>query len=51
MKTSRGQKRKRKRDRRFRELWDTLSLRTATAASLAAFGFLVMQAARTFLAA
>lgn len=49
MKTSSATKRRRRKDRRFRELCDILSSRTAIVAALAAFGFVMMQVGRTYL--
>lgn len=51
MKTSSATKRRRRKDRRFRELVDILSSRTAIVAALAAFGFMMMQVGRTYLPA
>lgn len=49
MKKSSGTKRRRRKDKRFRESFDILSSRTAIVAALAAFGFLMMQVGRTYL--
>lgn len=51
MKTSNATKRRRRKERRFRELCDILSSRTALVAALAAFGFLTMQVGRIYLPA
>lgn len=51
MKTSSATKRRRRKDRRFRESFDLLSSRMAVVAALAAFGFVMMQVGRTYLPA
>jgi hypothetical protein len=47
MSASSGEKRRRRRERRFTELYDALSLRSTIVAVAAGFGFLVFQVART----
>lgn len=47
MSASSGEKRRRRRERRFLELNDTLSLRSSIVAVAAGVGFLVFQVART----
>lgn len=51
MRKSSGTKRRRRKERRFRESFDILSSRTAIVAALAAFGFLMMQVGRSYLPA
>jgi len=47
MSTSSGAKRRRRRERRFVELHDALSLRASIVAVMATGGFLLLQIART----
>lgn len=49
MSVSSGEKRRRRRERRFLELNDTISMRATMVAVAATFGFLVLQLARTLL--
>jgi hypothetical protein len=51
MSASSGEKRRRRRERRFLAFHDLLSMRASTAAIVATFGFVVLQIARTFLKA
>jgi hypothetical protein len=49
MSTSSGQKRRRKREHRFLEYQDTLSMRATMVAIVATCGFVVLQMVRTLL--
>ena len=51
MSTSSGEKRRRKRERRFIEFYDTLSMRATRVAIAATCGFVLLQIARTLLSA
>jgi hypothetical protein len=49
MSASSGEKRRRRRERRFLELNEAISMRATTLAVVATCGFLLLQVARTFL--
>ena len=51
MSASSGTKRRRRRDRRFLEFYDTLSMQATILAVVATFGFLAFQVARTLVSA
>ncbi len=49
MRTSSATKRRRRKERRFRDLFDVLSSRMATVAAIAAVGFVMLQVGRIYL--